>query len=246
MDEKLLEEIGLTKGEIKVYITLLKIGETTTGKIIDKAQISSGKIYEILEKLIKKGLVSYIVKEKTKYFSATSPRRIIDYIHEKEHELMKKEEEFEKELPSLLILQKQKKDHEAKLFKGLKGIQSAIFEALDELNKNDEVLAMGVRSGKDEKYNILWEKWHRQRIKNKIECKMLFSDKGTDYYKLFNKMAYTKVKVIGGLTPSAIDIIGNKVLIFTYENEPSCLVIENEEIAKSFTTFFNTLWKIGN
>ena len=105
--------------------------------------------------------------------------------------------------------------------------------------------SMGIRSGKDEKYNILWEKWHRQRIKKKVLCKMLFSDKGTDYYKLFNKMALTKVKVIGGLTPSAIDIIGNKVLIFTYENEASCLVIDNEEISKSFTTFFNTLWKIA-
>ena len=53
MNEQLLEEIGLTKGEIKVYLTLLRLGETTTGKIIEKAQISSGKIYEILDKLIK-------------------------------------------------------------------------------------------------------------------------------------------------------------------------------------------------
>ena len=59
LDEKekqLLEEIGLTRGEIKVYLTLLKLGETTTGKIIEEAQISSGKIYEILEKLIKKSI----------------------------------------------------------------------------------------------------------------------------------------------------------------------------------------------
>ncbi|MFH1455442.1 MAG: helix-turn-helix domain-containing protein, partial [archaeon] len=70
MNEKLLEEIGLTKGEVKVYLTLLKLGSTTTGKIIDEAQISSGKIYEILDKLIKKGLASYIIKDKTKYFSA--------------------------------------------------------------------------------------------------------------------------------------------------------------------------------
>ena len=47
MDEKILEQIGLTKGESIVYLTLLKIGETTTGKIIEQAQISSGKIYEI-------------------------------------------------------------------------------------------------------------------------------------------------------------------------------------------------------
>jgi len=66
MYEKILEGIGLTKGEVKVYLTLLKTGETTTGKIIDNSGLSSGKIYEILEKLIKKGLVAYIIKEKTK------------------------------------------------------------------------------------------------------------------------------------------------------------------------------------
>ena len=37
---------------------------------------------EILEKLIKKGLVSFMVKDKTKYFSPASPNRILDYIHE--------------------------------------------------------------------------------------------------------------------------------------------------------------------
>src|SRR3989338_8776664 len=105
MNEKLLEEIGLTRGEIAVYTTLLKLGETTTGKIVEEAQISSGKIYEILEKLIKKGLASYIVKEKTKYFSAASPNRILDYVHEREEDLKKKEEELKKELPLLINLE---------------------------------------------------------------------------------------------------------------------------------------------
>ncbi len=53
------------------------------------------------------------------------------------------------------------------------------------------------------------------------------------------------VTVLGGITPSAIDVMGDKVLIFTYEEEPSCLVIANEGIAKSFTTFFETMWKIA-
>ncbi|PIN89813.1 hypothetical protein COU57_05250 [Candidatus Pacearchaeota archaeon CG10_big_fil_rev_8_21_14_0_10_32_14] len=244
MNEKILEEIGLTKGETRVYLTLLKIGETTTGKIIENAQISSGKIYEILDKLIKKGLVSYIVKEKTKYFSAASPERILDYLHEKEMDIHQKEEMFLKELPGLLNLN-QKKEHETKLFKGIKGIQTAIFESLEKMNKGQEVLAMGIRSTKNEKFNFLWERWHKERIHKKLICKAIFSDKNTDYYKNFKKMKMTRIKVTEGVTPSAIDIMGNRVLIFTYENEPSCLVIENEEIAKSFTTFFNTMWKTG-
>lgn len=246
MNENLLEEIGLTKGEIKVYLTLLKLGETTTGKIIEEAGISSGKIYEILDKLIKKGLASFIIKEKTKYFTASSPNRILDYLHEKEKNLKTKEEELTKQLPALLSIEKgTKKEYGTHLFKGFKGIQTAIFEALDNLASKDEVLAMGIISSKDETYNILWQRWHKLRIKKKIICKAIFSDKGTKYYKAFKKMQKTEVKVLQGITPSAIDIIKERVLIFTYIEEPSCLVINNREIAQSFKTFFETLWKIA-
>lgn len=246
MNERLLEEIGLTKGEVRVYLTLLEIGETTTGKIIKKAQISSGKIYEILNKLMKKGLVSFIVKEKTKYFQASSPNRILDYMHEKEKNLKEKEQKLQKEIPLLLDLQKStKKNYETKLYQGLRGIQTAIFEALDDLTSKDEVLAMGIMSSKKQLFNILWQKWHIERIRRKIVCKAIFSDKGTDYYRLFKKMKQTEVKVLKGITPSAIDIMRDRVLIFTYEDNPSCLMIINEEIARSFTTFFQTMWKIA-
>src|SRR3989344_1714861 len=246
MNEKILEEIGLTKGEIKVYFSLLKLGETTTGKIIEEAQISSGKIYEILDKLIKKGLVSFIIKEKTKYFSPASPNRILDYLHEKEKELNSKEQEILKELPSLLSIEKEsKKEYETNLFKGFKGIQTAIFEALDELKEKDEVLAMGIISHKKEQYNILWQRWHQERINRKIICKAIFSDKNTDYFKLFNKMRFTEIKILQGITPSAIDVMGKRVLIFTYGEEASCLSIKNPEIAQSFKAFFDTMWKIA-
>ena len=245
MDEKILHEIGLTKGEIIVYLTLLRIGETTTGKIIEDAQISSGKIYEILDKLIKKGLVSYITKEKTRYFSAASPNRILDYLHEKEKELKNKEHQLLKELPSLLALEKSaKKEREVRLFEGFRGVRTVIYEALNELSLEDEILAMGVYSKRSEKFNLLWPSWHKERIKRKIPCRVIFSERGTEYYKLFKKMKYMKVRTIEGLTPAAVDIFGNKrIIIFTHGDPPSCLSIKHSEILQSFKTFFETLWK---
>ena len=57
MDTKILEKIGLTNGESKVYLALLEIGLSSTGQIIEKSQITSSKVYIILQKLEKKGLV---------------------------------------------------------------------------------------------------------------------------------------------------------------------------------------------
>lgn len=244
MNERILEEIGLTKGEIKVYLSLLTVGETTTGKIIEDAQISSGKIYEILDKLIHKGLVSFIMKNKTKYFSAASPHRILDFLHQKEALLKKKEQDLIACLPSLLALEKNTfKQYEIRLFQGFKGVETVIFEALDTLTKHDEVLGMGVHSKKAQKLNILWPKWHKERIKRKITCKLIFSEKGTPYYNLFMKMKYTDIRVITGLTPAAVTLMGASVIIFTPGVDPSCLLIKHPEIVQSFRTFFYTLWK---
>lgn len=82
-----------------------------------------------------------------------------------------------------------------------------------------------------------------KRIKRKIKCKILFSEKNTPYYRLFKKMKYTEIKIIQGLTPAAVDVMGQRVLIFTHGINPSCLSIKHPEIVQSFTTFFNTLWK---
>ena len=243
MEEGLLEGIGLTKGEAKIYLTLLKLGQTTTGKIVDEAQISSGKVYETLNKLIKKGLVSYIIKEKTKHFSAASPNRILDYLHEKEGYLKKKEAGIISNLPSLLSIEKSgEKKYEVNLFLGFKGFQSGIFEALNKISSKDEVLAMGVSSSKDEKYNRTWKKWHSGRINKGIKCKMIFSDRGTLYFNYYKKLKLTEIKVNESITPTSIDILGEIVLILTYGEEPSCLYIKNREIAQSLRSFFNSLW----
>ena len=53
--ENLLRDIGLTDNEIKIYLTLLKLGISTSSKIVENANTSSGKIYETLNKLFNKG-----------------------------------------------------------------------------------------------------------------------------------------------------------------------------------------------
>ena len=245
MHESILEKIGLTKGEIKVYITLLKLGETTTGKIIEGAGISSGKIYEILDKLIKKGLVSYGLKEKTKYFTATHPSRILDFLKEKEEELKEKEKEIQEILPRLIELkEKKEEEYSVTLYRGLKGLKSAIYEALNDLTREDVILVSGVQSGKSEAQNILWKQWNKERARKRIKCKLIFSDRNTQYYHSLKKVSLTEVRVLSSLVFSTIDVMGKRVMIFN-NKEPSVIVIINEEIKKKFIESFESLWKMA-
>jgi len=80
MDTKIFQEIGLTEGETKVYLALLKLGETTKGSLAKEANVSSSKVYELVDKLEKKGLAGHIIKGKIKHFVAMEPKRILDYM----------------------------------------------------------------------------------------------------------------------------------------------------------------------
>ena len=77
MEFELLKEIGLTDSEIKVYVALLEIGSSSKGPIVDKSGVASSKIYELLEKLMQKGLVSQVIKSNVKYFEAAPPKRLL-------------------------------------------------------------------------------------------------------------------------------------------------------------------------
>ena len=106
MDTNLLERIGLTKGEIKTYLALLKLGSSSTGPIAKASQVSRSKLYSILDKLEKKGLVSHIEKNGVIYFQAVEPEKIKDFITEQENELKKLEQEFDSLLPRLIAYKK--------------------------------------------------------------------------------------------------------------------------------------------
>jgi hypothetical protein len=104
---------------------------------------------------------------------------------------------------------------------------------------------MGVTGKKSEKFNLLWQKWHKERIKRRIKCKILFTEKESEYYKIFKRMKHTEIKYIEGIAPAAADIIGDRVLLLTHGKEPSCLAIKHPEIKQSFKTFFDNLWNMA-
>ncbi len=71
-----LEEIGLEEREVKVYLALLELNESTVLPIATKAGIKRTYTYDILESLQKKGLVSYIAKNGRRRYIAEDPKKL--------------------------------------------------------------------------------------------------------------------------------------------------------------------------
>src|SRR3990167_6784353 len=101
MDTDILRKIGLTENEIKIYIHLLKSGSSTAYEIGKQTGIYRVHVYDKLEQLMDKGLVTHIYKGAKKYFQATSPSKIKHYLEDKKRELETQEQAVEAILPEL-------------------------------------------------------------------------------------------------------------------------------------------------
>src|SRR3989338_3699858 len=77
MLENELSTLGFTTLEIKVYLGLFKLGGSTANKISVETKLNRTNVYGALNKLIEKGVVSYVVKNKVKWFEAKSPSSVI-------------------------------------------------------------------------------------------------------------------------------------------------------------------------
>ena len=243
MDLELLKEIGLTESETKVYLALLELGSTTKGPIVDKSAVASSKVYELLEKLIQKGLASFVVKSGTKYFEAAPPERIMDYMAEKESKLHEQKKNLEKILPELqLKRQLSKFKSEAQIFKGNKGWKTAFDDILNTLQKGEKLLITGI-SDFDPEFKRMIYHWHIARAKKGIKAEILINYDAKESREEFNKLPNTKVKYMqeGMVTPSVFLIYKNKTLL-SLPNQRTFLRIENEEATNSFRTYFDALW----
>ena len=124
MDAKILEDIGLTKGESKVYLALLLLGQTTTGPIVKKSGVTTSKSYKILDRLEEKGLVSHVYKNKVKHFKSAPPDKILALVNKQYLDVEKRKKEVERIIPELIKYQKQiEGEQEAEIYYGIEGLE---------------------------------------------------------------------------------------------------------------------------
>lgn len=248
MDTSTLEQIGLTKGEIKVYLSLLELGETTTGAIIKKSRITGSKVYEILDKLIKKGLVGYVIREKTKYFQASPPKRILDYVNKKEIELKNRKAEIEKLVPELEQKQKIKeKIQSSYIYEGMEGIKTVLNLILELLKSGEEYYVFTVDEEITSKeVRLLFLNYHTKRIKKRIKARLLSSKRFEKQIRQkYPSYKLSKRRFIDRAFPTGIFIFKDYVATFTFKERPTAFVIKSEQIADSYKEFFESLWEVS-
>ncbi len=247
--QKLLTKFGLNEKEIKIYLTCLEIGTAFAGHITKKSGLNRSTCYVILEQLIQKGLVSKSGNEKKFQFSAEKPERLLSLIKERQAQDAVLEKELTNSLPELQSSFNKNKDFpKIKFFEGTNGIKSILQDSVESTAPGDTFWHYGpnleaeVESiGKDFITRII-----EQRVKKNIFSKALVgktpwttSKKESDK-KEKREMVFLPPEI---KIPAKMYIYANKVALFSLDEEPVGVLIENENISKTMEIFFQALWE---
>ncbi|MBI4440210.1 hypothetical protein HY638_04530 [Candidatus Woesearchaeota archaeon] len=238
MDESILEDIGLTHAEIKVYLALLELGSSSAGLILEKSNLHNSVVHRNLDRLIEKGLITYVMEGKKKHYQAVNPKLLVAFLDEKKGRFMSV-------LPELLEKQKlAKKKPEAVIYRGKRGIRELLYGMLDTDVKEDVAYGGGQKS--DEVMGTyFWDGFYARKIRKKIKSRLLFHESLRWWGSKMGRKQLTEVrytsKEFEGLTETIVS--GNRVGIIIWLDNPYGILIDEELAAKSYRKFFEVLWK---
>lgn len=240
-----LIELGLTRGEARVFYSLLKLGSAKVGEVVKDSAVSYSKIYDVLERLASKGLVSHITVGNVKHFNAVEPYRLQEYLEKKEADIQAKKELARKIIPELAkVTDNNRKKNSAEIFVGDRGLRTGY-----------EVLLAGASKGQVLRYFYPYEGYHpsatpfysrfhlfqkQKRLEERGIATINF--KKSNHFKELPKDV--KLRFVSFPLPATMDIFGDKMLIISWETKTGIL-ISSKEIANHFTGYFDSLWKIA-
>lgn len=240
MDTKILEELGLTKNEVKVYINLLELGSTPAGPLIKRVGMHRAAVYNLLDLLVDKGLVSYALKSNRKHFSADDPKRLTEYLETKKTLLNEKAIRLKKLIPELKMKKQiATKEQEGTIFMGKRGIKT-ILE--DVLQQKKEWLVFGAEGKFKELFPWYFKHHHEKRAKLKIPLKIICNESLRKRILPFAKVRYLPKTYIN---PATTYVYKNTVAIIIWEPNAQAFVIKSEQVAKSYRNFFEMLWNVA-
>ncbi|MGV8086208.1 MAG: TrmB family transcriptional regulator [Candidatus Woesearchaeota archaeon] len=243
MDTKVLEELGLTQSEIKTYITLLEIGSSTAGLILEKSNLQNSVVHRALNSLIEKGIINYVMEGRRKVYQATEPENFITFIDNKKKNFMELLPEL-KQKQNIL-----KKSETATIYKGKRGIQEVYYRLINQSAKEvKEYLTFG---GGEECANFMgihwWLNLHTKRVENKLPSRQVFDESvkqiGTD----IESKKLTKIRYLSKEFAQFQEtvIVGDYVAINVFSENAYSFLIKDKKVAQGYKKYFELLWKTG-
>ena len=196
----------------------------------------------------RRGLATEVTKNNVKYFEATDPDRIIDYLNVKKNEINISIDETKKFLPELkryqnMHLEKQ----EARVYTGIEGWKTVYNEILSSLGGADEYIAFGLGKVEAEEKFVsgFIRKFHQRRVEKGAGARVILRPEAKQGIRenFPKSMKNTKIKYTSIKIPTNIAIWKDNVLTLVWGENPVAFVIHSKQVADKYKEYFEYVWK---
>lgn len=226
---KELEELGLSRNEARVYEALLSLGSAKAGRVAKHAGVERTSTYNALQQLLSKGLASYVTIGKIRWFQPAAPARLIEYHQQRA--------ERARELLPLLVerYQASKLRHNVKLYKGVRGVKSVLKDILATGKPN---VLFGSEGQLEERLPSFAERFLRDLKRRRIKVRSIVREDRAE------AGAHATVRTVPRSVESPVvtNIYGNKIALIIWSTPPEAVVIEHEQAAAAYRSYFEFMW----
>ncbi len=190
MDEIKLKALGLSDPEVKIYVALLKNGPLSASQLSKNTSTYRPYVYDTLENLIGKDLVTYTIRKSKKEFECAPPSALKKLLKKEQDQLKQKQDVVDSLVPKLeKIYAKPFTEFVIERFEGENTIKDFNNFILN-LQKKEKILKIYC-FGKEIKFNTkIKSNIIKKIIKNLKKGLIIFND----YYAIYEKDKISLVK----------------------------------------------------
>lgn len=236
----IVKHIGLTDKEARVYLACLEVGSGPVSHIATHARMNRVTAYDVLEKLMKKGMVHSMTKSKIRFFDAVDPDIVAG-------EFSKRAANFKKSLPFFKKLRGEGTHPRIRYFEGIEGIKALY---ADTLKSKTEILNYSNSKEIRDHWNNYDEEYVSERAKQKIFLRGISpKDEHGAWVHARDKENFREIRLVPPKEftfTNEINIYDDKMAIASFKDEPLIgMIIESMEIANTQRDIFKMAWQFA-
>jgi sugar-specific transcriptional regulator TrmB len=243
---EILGAMGIGRTECRVYVALLELQEAKAGEISSHAGVATSNIYNALDSLMAKGIVSYKVKNNMKYFQPAPPESLNELFLHKKKELDKQKEELDKIIKQLKKINPKKETFSNyRYFEGIRGVRAMWHEINDVMDSGEEVLIYLASEASYRPLVRFYDYHHDKRIEKGVKERLVFPKDDRELGE-FRKNELTDVRFDHIESEAEWAVVGDMLCIqYTSGKMPRGFLIKDRTFADGFRELFEKLWSIA-
>ena len=239
---KNLISLGFAEKEAGVYLALLQLGKRTATPIARQAGINRTTVYDILDSLAAKGLVSISGKEPLQEYVAESPDKIIKLLQEQLQKDQANLQQAQSLVPQLKSMHNISDRPQVRFYEGREGMEQ-VYE--DTLTSHETILAYANVNEMHAAMPDYFPKYYKRRTNKGIHIRAIIpsNKEGVERVSKDKDEARESALVPDDkvyFSPE-INIYDNKIMIASWK-EKLGIIIESKEIYEAMKTIYELAW----